>query len=206
MDDKGRCKLGDFGASRVLEAVMHKESDGSERALVARSPLHSSLCIDDSMTGQVGTPQWCAPELFGQECVSQSSLFAADVYSLAIVMYELITLHRPWLGYAGSDAWEASHTGRRPELTEAKLRAAPGAFVKLTHDCWAQDPAMRPSISAVVKRLMAIHAAEAGSLARENESTAAAVVVAPAPAPDSDILSQSLNGAPPTHLYTIVRV
>ena len=53
-------------------------------------------------------PQYAAPELFEKHRVTQTrAIFATDVYSLAMVMYELVTLHRPWLGLDALDAWEA---------------------------------------------------------------------------------------------------
>ena len=95
--DKWEAKVGDFNLSRALH--------GDAAVLPA--------------SGAINSPEWSAPErLAGQAYGSPS-----DVYSFAVVMYELVTLRVPWADGAVDGGGEGSG--------EAAAAALPGAASSL---------------------------------------------------------------------------
>jgi serine/threonine protein kinase len=71
LDKEGRLKIADFGIAKMLQA------DGSEVGLGASQPA--------------GTPQYMAPE----EKEHRTSDHRADIYSLGVVLYEMLTGELP---------------------------------------------------------------------------------------------------------------
>ena len=91
-----------------------------------------------------------APEVLLNEKYSQS----ADVYSFAMVLYEVFSCRRPYslpphdqMNIALLNA--SIVQGARPNtgiLTSPKL-------VSLIEDCWNQDPGLRPDFKEIISRL-----------------------------------------------------
>jgi len=163
--DKGqlRCKVADLGGSR---AIQHRRTDSFSASPVTENKSAPLLPVVDGggdgdakgtppvelmMTAAVGTPQWAAPELFAQRCVVQS--YKTDIYSLAIVFWELLTFESPWGTRSGYAAWGAAAEGRRPAIEEAHLADAPPKFVALIEEMWGSDAQQRPSAGRVVARV-----------------------------------------------------
>jgi serine/threonine-protein kinase CTR1 len=73
-NDQLRAKVTDFGLSR------------------ARSLLTSTAT---STSNSLGSPAWSSPEYLRKEPFTDKS----DVYSLGVVLWELLTLHQPWQDY-----------------------------------------------------------------------------------------------------------
>jgi serine/threonine protein kinase len=138
-DRRPICKVADFGLAR-------------EKAQTFVS----------GVTSQRGTLPWIAPEILRTpDAVTE----AADVYSFAIVMWELWTGREPWENtnfhalmlqlanpelklrppIPGSDEWEGPEGSAPPEL-------APG-WRNLMERCWEEDPNNRPPFTQVVKEL-----------------------------------------------------
>jgi serine/threonine protein kinase len=109
-------------------------------------------------------PVWLAPEL--NQVLSMSSAipsFASDVYSFAIVIWEVFSASggMPFakeeegsvLVGMERDAWlsKAIANGLRPSFeTES---CATGTVVALAEEMWCNNPSERPAMDAVVKRL-----------------------------------------------------
>ena len=101
---------------------------------------------------EVGTFRWMAPEVVRREAYSTS----ADVYSLAMVLVELITHEVPFATWEARQAAAAvAFHNVRPALPEA----TPLALVELLTRCWRQAAAHRPSFADVVQQLGAVRAA-----------------------------------------------
>lgn len=108
------------------------------------------------MTAQVGTVQWMAPEIIRGESYSES----ADIYSLAVVMWEVLTGLCPYDGMnvmdivqrvGGSGVLINTSTNTfRPDVSRLQCSALQ---LELIRDCWSQNPSMRPSATEVLKRL-----------------------------------------------------
>ena len=95
-------------------------------------------------TGFVGTAQWMAPELL------RSSPFydeKVDVYSFAVLLWELLTLQEPYKGMTQDQVvMGVIERGIRPALPS---HFGPPGLVQLIQQCWAENPAERPSFEYI---------------------------------------------------------
>mmetsp|Transcript_18162 Transcript_18162/g.41531 ORF Transcript_18162/g.41531 Transcript_18162/m.41531 type:complete len:282 (+) Transcript_18162:1494-2339(+) len=155
-------KICDFGLSRLKaaseaasEAASGLSQSSTRGAHASDAPPSSrvpgSLC---SMTGNCGTVQWMAPELLmcggghGQPGVATYSE-TADVYSFAIVLWELIVRKCPYEGQAQvSVAVAVVQEGARPAIPAW----CPPKYRALLECCWDQDSKRRPSFKALLRR------------------------------------------------------
>jgi len=94
------------------------------------------------MTTNAGTLLWMAPEIL---CLSDSYDEKVDVYSFAIVLFELAFRILPYDDEVSLSAL-TNHVinGHRPDI-EDMSEDCPGVMLQLMIDCWAHDPAKRPS-------------------------------------------------------------
>jgi len=128
-----------------------------------------------------GTVAYGAPEVLA----SQGASTASDIYSLAIVMWELMTMRRPF-GHMPGMATQISHrTGNDNTLVVAEDLAKsirdpavnlrpptdtfgfPEEYLQLIKRCWTHAPETRPDIAEIVVLLEAM---------QENESLVATIV------------------------------
>jgi len=75
----------------------------------------------------------------------------ADIYSFAILMWEILTREMPWESLSEPKIFEAVRTGRRPPVPLSTT--APSTFVKVMEQCWAQQPADRLPLQATISTL-----------------------------------------------------
>ncbi|XP_047342126.1 serine/threonine-protein kinase STY46-like isoform X2 [Impatiens glandulifera] len=116
MDYNGVVKVADFG--------------------VARFQNQSGV-----MTAETGTYRWMAPEVINHQPYDQK----ADVFSFAIVLWELVTSKLPYDTMTPLQAALGVRQGLRPEIpsnTHPKL-------VELMIRCWEADPVVRPPFSEI---------------------------------------------------------
>jgi hypothetical protein len=99
-------------------------------------------------TGFVGTAQWMAPELL------RSSPFydeKVDVYSFGVLLWELLTLQRPFDGMTQDRlVLGVIDHGLRPAIGP---QFGPPRLVALLQQCWAEDPGERPPFEQVAALL-----------------------------------------------------
>ncbi|KAJ3675076.1 hypothetical protein LUZ60_004118 [Juncus effusus] len=93
-----------------------------------------------------GTPEWMAPEVLRDEPSNEKS----DVYSFAVILWELITLQQPWTNLNPAQVVAAvGFKGRRLDIpTEVDPKVA-----SLIQSCWANEPWRRPSFSSIMEVL-----------------------------------------------------
>ena len=154
-----RVKVGDFNLSRI--------------AMAGRG----SSVGPESSQGGLHSPRWMAPEVLRQATYSKAS----DVYSFAIVLWEIRTLAVPW---AQSGQWQVVHAvveeGLRPEMDEPPSPSFAGidAYDALIADAWAQEPSERPPFETVITRLQGfvdqISAVHSGRRAAERSGASSA--------------------------------
>lgn len=98
--------------------------------------------VEGVMTAETGTYRWMAPEVLTHQPYDQK----ADVYSFAIVLWELLTIKLPYEDLSPLQAAVGVvEQGLRPELpknTHPKLS-------NLMQRCWEAIPANRPSFSQI---------------------------------------------------------
>ena len=155
-----RVKVGDFNLSRVHVAntALSGSHDGS-------ASLHS--------------PRWMAPEVLQSSSYSKAS----DVYSYAIILWEIQTLEVP---FAEFSQWQIIHAvttdEERPDIerSDGVVFADASCYRDLMRDAWAQDPAARPSFESAIGTLQ--HLVDA-QLARDQAARAATSPTSKSPAP-----------------------
>jgi formylglycine-generating enzyme required for sulfatase activity/tRNA A-37 threonylcarbamoyl transferase component Bud32/predicted nucleic acid-binding Zn-ribbon protein len=112
---KGVVKIADFGISKIA----------GEHGL--------------TMTGTaVGTPAYCSPEQGRGDKVDAR----ADIYSLGVVFYELLTGRKPFDG-ATANALIYQHNYAEPTLITALRAEVPDAYQAVALKCLQKDPAKR---------------------------------------------------------------
>ena len=121
LDSYNDVKLADFGLSTVKSVT---ETTQSVRA------------------GQ-GTPRYSAPEVLRREQLSKSQLFPTDVYSLAIVVFEVFTEEEPFDGLNLNQLErQVGNEGLRP--TSENNTPIDDSVKELLYECWDRVPPNRP--------------------------------------------------------------
>jgi len=109
-----------------------------------KSAIESSNDSDDHEI--YGIIPYVAPEIFqGQKYTK-----ASDIYSLGMIMWELMTGRRPF--------WDKDHDteliiriydGLRPPI----VTNAPKSYIELMQECWNLDPKKRPTAADMLKKI-----------------------------------------------------
>lgn len=135
----GKIKLFDFGLAR-------RQKSSS-----------SSSCDDDDDEGEIiGTFRYMAPEAMA----GNGGTYACDVYSFGILLWELVTLERPFGGFTSPRRLihHVQELNRRPPVSSCFLSKAyfPPAAKKLKETVcksWSSCPALRPNFSSILQML-----------------------------------------------------
>jgi len=96
-----------------------------------------------AMTAQAGTIRWMAPEVPTGRYNEK-----ADVYSYAMVLYEIICYEVPFHDFETLQVISAVKSGARPRL-DAVPPDCPVKLMSLMILCWTQDQSTRPSFTQV---------------------------------------------------------
>jgi serine/threonine-protein kinase len=95
----------------------------------------------------VGSPYYAAPEQYdGRECDQRS-----DVYSLGVVLYELLTGQRPYNGNSLDEIRQAVRSGRAQRPSQI-IPVVPTALEALVMQAIDLDPAARPRSAGAMAR------------------------------------------------------
>ncbi|PAN11204.2 hypothetical protein PAHAL_2G149800 [Panicum hallii] len=108
------------------------------------------------ITAETVTYRWMAPEVINNQAYGTK----ADVYSFAIVLWELMTSKIPYDIMTPLQAAAGVIEGLRPQLP---AKTHPG-LVNLMQRCWNAMPSARPSFSDIVTELEGIQANAQGTL------------------------------------------
>ena len=159
-------RLADFGVARICDTF---------------SASH--------ITGAIGTPLYMAPEILSL----QAPTSAADIYSLGIMLYEMVCGTTP---FVGEPAQLLSQHARRDA---GRPQGVPDPLWELIASMISKQPGTRPSIEDVAQRLDVMQSALAGlpaapRLASPPQSTASLVPY------DWDALPPAAPAAPPATL------
>ncbi|KAJ6288870.1 hypothetical protein OIU76_024782 [Salix suchowensis] len=135
------CKVGDFGLSKIK-----------------RNTLVSG--------GVRGTLPWMAPELLNGSSNKVSE--KVDVFSFAIVLWEILTGDEPYanMHYGAIIGGIVSNTLRPtiPSYCDSEWRG-------LMEQCWAPNPAVRPSFTEIARRLRTMSSAASQAKAHGHKAS-----------------------------------
>lgn len=93
-----------------------------------------------------GTPATMAPEIVKQQVYDEK----ADVFSFAIIMWELLTREEPYPGMTGLGlAMAVANEGLRPPVPAY----CPAEWARLMVTCWDADARVRPSFDHIQREL-----------------------------------------------------
>ncbi|KAK7231715.1 protein tyrosine kinase [Aureococcus anophagefferens] len=140
LDASGVAKVSDFGLCCV---------SGHEDGATIERHAH---------TGVTGTLRWMAPEVLCDRPYS----FAADVYSFAILLWQLLAWHGSPFDEFGQNvpffAVSVAEKHHRPALKPCEDRGAPPALVSLLPAAWAPEPEARPTFDDICAAIDAARA------------------------------------------------
>jgi len=129
----GSAMVTDFGVAKALSASSNAEHGGLTSLGVA-----------------LGTPAYMSPE---QASADPSVDHRADIYSVGVLAYELLTGQPPFAGRTPQNLL-AAHVTEAPEAITRRRASLPPALAALVMRCLEKRPADRPqSASAVVHAL-----------------------------------------------------
>src|SRR3989454_1962027 len=129
----GSAMVTDFGVAKALSASSNAEHGGMTSLGVA-----------------LGTPAYMSPE---QASADPSVDHRADIYSVGVLAYELLTGQPPFAGRTPQNLL-AAHVTEAPEAITRRRASLPPALAALVMRCLEKRPADRPeSASAVVHAL-----------------------------------------------------
>jgi serine/threonine protein kinase len=150
-----RCNVvhADLKASNILVTPLFKK--GREKWIAIRKSS-KSIFFDvkigdfDNTDGVKGTAFWRSPEMLQAVKNETNPILspAADVYSYAMVFYELLTGQVPFEQYLRTD-YDVVILGRRPELPNH----VNATIKELVQACWRAEPRDRPGWTWIIKTL-----------------------------------------------------
>lgn len=148
LDDSGHPKIADFGLSFSREAVpgIDDEPPGAAASLGGRR--------------NCGTPTHMAPELFVDYIPAPETTI--DVYAFGVLMWELLAQRPvlPELVRATPQLRSFVVGGGRPRIGGSIRADVPPGIIELMVACWAANPLLRPSMTAVRSTLRSYRGGE----------------------------------------------
>ena len=129
------CKISDFGTSRVVTTT--------EGAAGAATTTTTGPQQQQQQNKGMGTPLYMAPEIFNDTMPYSK---ASDVFSFGIMLAQVWNERTPYFDCHFDTPWAlAAHVtaGNRPTV----LDGCPAALLQLMQQCWAANPAQRPTFA-----------------------------------------------------------
>ena len=165
--DSGAAVLVDFGlAKMVAPSVADDDAARAPQAAVAGPPLDPSTrlsadeeaALRDLTNGQlVGTPYFMSPEAWARQPATERS----DLYSLGLVLYELLAGQGPFRSVPLAELPHAV-TSRDPPPLRSAMPTAPEGLAAAIDRCVRRDPSQRfAHADDLVARLEALRPARA---------------------------------------------
>ncbi|KAG2633801.1 hypothetical protein PVAP13_2NG294900 [Panicum virgatum] len=124
--------------------------------VLARFHDQEGVIKEGVVTAETVTCRWMAPEVINNQAYGTK----ADVYSFAIVLWELMTSKIPYDIMTPLQAAAGVIEGLRPQLP---AKTHPG-LTNLMQRCWNAIPSARPSFSDIITELEGIQAHAQGTL------------------------------------------
>ncbi|EXX78468.1 Tpk2p [Rhizophagus irregularis DAOM 197198w] len=135
-----------------LENAIHRDLHSGN---ILYSKLNQRFCISDlGFCGPVNKPlkstygnlPYIAPEVI----IGKQTTKASDIYSIAMLMWEISSGQRPFIGYEHNyDLAMNIVNGIRPK----NVLGTPLEYKSLMKQCWDSDPLKRPDIYTILKKI-----------------------------------------------------
>ena len=90
-----------------------------------------------------GTPEYMAPEVLRNEPSNEK----ADVFSFGVVLWELMTVQKPWLGFSALQVMGAVGVQNRSLEVPAYV---PREVADVIESCFHMEPAARPTFGELL--------------------------------------------------------
>lgn len=141
LDKRGHVRVADFGLAKPIE-------------------LEDTTAASET-TGVLGTPHYVSPE----QARGRSVDFRSDVYSLGIVLYEMLSGERPFEGRTPFEIVDKHLHQTIPSLP-AKVSGAPREVLSLVEWMTSKEPGKRPaSYAALLEKIDQVRGSEPSTAA-----------------------------------------
>lgn len=100
------------------------------------------------LLGETNFASYPAPEMLKYSFKEEYSE-KVDIYSLGILLYEIVTRWQPFGGVSSKDRLSSS---QRPKIASG-VTIGYNTLVRLMEECWQEDPCLRPSAISLTKKL-----------------------------------------------------
>ncbi len=151
----GRMMHRDLKSKNVLVNVIRSQNPRVSSSVLQVKVTDFGLAklMDNSRctTRDVGTTRWRAPEVFEDDNNPGKYKKSADVYSFAMVFFEVLTGEIPFDGIPQRNLFQRLHSGLRPHLPRNECPKYLSALIK---KCWSRNAARRPTFSTICKTLV----------------------------------------------------
>ncbi|MDG3005779.1 bifunctional serine/threonine-protein kinase/formylglycine-generating enzyme family protein [Paludisphaera mucosa] len=162
-------KVLDFGIAKIIQAV----GDAAQ-------------AVTMNTQGVLGTPAYSSPEQNGVDVVENTRTaidHRSDVYSLGVMLYEMLTGELPFKGNWTQVLYQHAKTPPRPLREVAPDAAIPPAVEELVLRCLEKSPDLRPDSAAELYNALRAAVGERGLVDEETAADAAAITPRRAPLP-----------------------
>ena len=135
----GTALLGDFGLAKRI------------RTALPNTVAILNTTYTSTGGGMLGTVEWTAPEN-GNPTSPWYGQPPGDVYSLGMVLFEMVSCATPWEGLTMFEIVTAVIQNKRPIIPEHVDAGLKDIILR----CWAPEPADRPSIGQLLVELVSL--------------------------------------------------
>jgi serine/threonine protein kinase len=188
-------KLLDLGIAKLHDIAETQVGDGAALTLA----------------GQIlGTPYYMSPEQWGERSRDGDAEIdgRADIYSLGVIFYELVTGRKPFVGHSLAELQQGHLRGHKPPLHEV-AEGVPVELGRAVERAMAKDRADRPATAGVFAAeiraaLESTHDVQLASDTRTGDGVPAAVVL-PDLESSQTLIRENLaaNTTPPAQIGTV---
>lgn len=134
LDASNTIRISDFGLATF------KAKKPTASTILNDIAEHADVLMD--LTGETGSYRFMAPEVATHKPYGKP----VDVYSFAMILFNVLDSRCPWSGLAGEKAARYAIAGERPPVP----RDWDDKVVKIMKAAWSQEPHERPSFAAIL--------------------------------------------------------